>query len=391
MIRAILLDMDDTLLHYPQGTDAFVRRYLELAEAFFAQEVGEPNIGAVLRRAVRQTIASQDPTRRNDSFYQQAVSTHLHTAFERFHETAYPQLARMAQPIPHAAAMIADLRERGYEVVIATNPLFPQKPIEQRLEWAGIDPALPTRITHGGNSHFTKPSPHYYEEIMAELDYEPYEAIMVGDNWQNDILPAAQTGMATFWIHNPHSQPDTQYQADGAGSLHDFWNCVQSGWLESLPPKPLLPDHIPPRLTGGVAALWGKLETMPERFWAQRPDPAEWSPLEIVAHLAEYERDPQRPTLQKIANEDNPFLRTPPTPPQPGERPLDPTNGWSLARQFAAERAETLAFLATVSAWARPARHSIYGPTTLLEMANFAARHDKLHIKQLCQTIGKCE
>jgi hypothetical protein len=63
-----------------------------------------------------------------------------------------------------------------------------------------------------------------------------------------------------------------------------------------------------------------------------------------------------------------------------------------VALEFADERERTLAFLAALppQAWERPARHYIFGPTTLLEMANFVSQHDRMHIAQLCQTIGKC-
>jgi hypothetical protein len=61
-------------------------------------------------------------------------------------------------------------------------------------------------------------------------------------------------------------------------------------------------------------------------------------------------------------------------------------------QRFATEREQTIALLTglTDAQWGRPARHSVFGPTTLLEMAAFTARHDRLHINQLCQTLGKC-
>jgi len=64
-----------------------------------------------------------------------------------------------------------------------------------------------------------------------------------------------------------------------------------------------------------------------------------------------------------------------------------------LAEDFAAERRITVDFLSGLSPeqWLRPARHSIFGPTTLLEMADFTARHDRMHLKQICQTLRRCE
>jgi hypothetical protein len=111
----------------------------------------------------------------------------------------------------------------------------------------------------------------------------------------------------------------------------------------------------------------------------------------MVADRAESERDVQGPRLKQIADTDNPFLSQPKEPPRPAVR-LCPENPWQVAQVFADERQQTIAYLAALpdNAWNRPARHYIFGPTTLLEMANFTAQHDRLHIVQLCQTVEKC-
>jgi hypothetical protein len=111
-----------------------------------------------------------------------------------------------------------------------------------------------------------------------------------------------------------------------------------------------------------------------------------------VHHLRVSERDVQRPRLMRIAYENNPFLPPPPEPFRPNSVQLTETAD-AIAADFWRERAQTLAFLEQLppEAWSRPARHAIFGPTTLLEMAHFTARHDRLHLNQLCQTVGKCQ
>jgi hypothetical protein len=124
-----------------------------------------------------------------------------------------------------------------------------------------------------------------------------------------------------------------------------------------------------------------------------RPDPNEWSPLEIVCHLRDSERLIQRPRLQRIFTEDNPFISQPPAPPAAGEQDLSVEDGVAALHTFWIERCETIQFIKELSGsdWQRPARHSIFGPTSLLEMAHFTARHDRLHINQLCETVGRCK
>lgn len=404
MIKAVLLDLDDTLLHYPHGGTSVVGEYMALLRRFFHQETDFTDLSRNLAGIIRKINPNDDPTQSNYRRYWEALGPvlpqsvtpeTLENALNRFYVDYYPELNQFSEPIDIVPGLVEGLLERGYQVVIATNPLYPQYVIEMRTRWAGLDPAAFARVTYMENSHFAKPQPHYYEEIMAHIGYEPYEAIMVGDNWRNDIIPAAHVGMRTFWIENRFARPDQSVKPDGQGSLNDFaYQVFEENWLEQLPPLPVKPHHITPRLLANVAALFGMVDTVLPRHWHQRPDPREWTPLEIIAHLAESERTTQRPTLQRIAREDNPFISKPPEPPQVGQWPFGlAADGLSFALEFAKERAQTLDFLAALdpSDWFRPARHSIYGPTCLLEMALLTARHDQLHLQQFCQTLGKCE
>lgn len=249
--------------------------------------------------------------------------------------------------------------------------------------WGNLPLDLPyALITNLDELHFAKPQPHLYEEVLARIGYEPDQAIMVGDDFQNDIAPSQAIGMHAYWIN-------------GAQTLATFAAEVQNGLLERLARQPLESkrrDQVMPRLLGNTAALFGMVASAPPQVWHMRPDPEEWTPLEIVHHLRESERDVQRPRLRRIAEEDNPFLPAPPQPFRPNSVQLTET-AQEIAADFWRERAQTLAFLEQLPSetWSRPARHAIFGPTTLLEMAHFTARHDRLHLTQLCQTISKCQ
>jgi hypothetical protein len=181
-------------------------------------------------------------------------------------------------------------------------------------------------------------------------------------------------------------------QPDGSGTLADFARLVDEGWLSIPRARPRTVGQVTPRMLGNVAALYGLVDTTKDEYWTMRPDPNEWSPLELVCHLRDSERTIQRPRLERIAAGDNPFISEPTPGPRPGERDLSREDGHAALRAFWDERCQTLEFLTTLKPeqWQAPARHSVFGPTTLLEMAHFTARHDHLHINQLCQTLGRC-
>ncbi len=400
MIKAILLDLDDTLLGNP--TEAFVRNYLALLDAFLERHLGLVDAHTAILAATDAVIHSDDPRTSNLETFYAALLERLtvdratfQTAMDVFYREVYPDLAQTTQPHPGVHKLVEALLARGLQLVVATNPFFPRVAIEQRLAWAGVptDTVPFALVTTLENMHYTKPHPAYYEEALARIGVQADEAVMVGNHWQNDIMPAHRAGLHTFWVcMDGDTQATDMALADGHGSLADFACLVQDeGWLETLTPSPHRPAQIAPRLNGNLAALLGVVEEAPAHVWTMRPVPNEWTPMEVLCHLAESEREVQRPRLERIVREDNPFLSQPKQPPPPAAR-LCPEQAHEVALTFADERERTLAFLAALppQAWARAARHYIFGPTTLLEMANFVSQHDRMHITQLCQTIGKC-
>lgn len=402
MIKAILLDLDDTLLGNP--TEAFVKNYLGLLSRHLAARLGaRDGVVNALMAGVGAVVASDDPRTTNwDTFYAtftpllNADQAQFEAAVTEFYRDVYPHLRATTHQHPGARRLVDWLLARDYRVAVATNPFFPATAVEQRLAWAGVPVGeVPfALVTTLENMHYAKPHPAYYEEVLARVGVQADEAVMVGDDWENDIVPAHRAGINTFWIcdNSGISYPDDRVEPDGCGTLADFACRVQDeNWLDTLEPLPTTPGHIAPRLNGNLAALLGIVRETPAHIWHMRPEQAEWSPIEVLCHLVESEADVQRPRLETIAAQDNPFLSQPKAPPAPASR-MCPEDAWMVAMAFAKERDRTLDFLKTLTPgqWARPARHYIFGPTTLLETANFIAQHDRMHVTQLCQTIGKC-
>lgn len=300
-----------------------------------------------------------------------------------------------APAIPDAPALVQYLRDQHYAVAIVTNPIYSAEAIRQRLAWAGLSGSLSdyALVTHAGILRFSKPNPAFYVEVVARIGIEPDEAVMAGNSLKDDILPARQVGLHTYHIL-PEVSANSDTPADAAGTLDDFFSAVrEQNWFDMLLPRPLSPEMIEPEMRGNLAALFGTLDDAQPHFWQQHPDPNEWSPVQIICHLLESESSVHRARLQRILAEDNPFLVD--SSPLSGVREAADCDddGFSAARRFAAERQQTLDWLRQLqpSDWLRPARHSIFGLTTLLEMAHFTAQHDRLHINQLCQTLGRCE
>jgi FMN phosphatase YigB (HAD superfamily) len=228
--RAILFDLDDTLLINPMNV--FVPAYLRALTTFMAGRLDGELLTTSLLEAVRVMDRNTDWSRTNaEVFFASFLpplggdGTELRTLFDRFYAESYPDLQELTSPNPDAAAAVQWARGAGRQVVIATNPMFPETAILQRIEWAGFPDggAAFDHVTTIENSHATKAHPEYYSEIARRLGRDPAECVMVGDNWQWDVVHSVASGMSAYWIAAvDEPRPEAELPVLGQGSLGDF-------------------------------------------------------------------------------------------------------------------------------------------------------------------------
>ncbi len=241
MIRSLLLDLDDTLLG--NELDAFMSRYFRLISDYARPVFDETTFLPMLIQATQAMIGNTNSELTNDLVFWSAFEqltggkrAELEPFFRRFYETEFLDLEASTVLRPAAATLVRAAIEQGLSVVVATNPLFPRIAIEHRLEWAGLpvsdfDFAL---VTTYENMHAAKPQPAYYREILNVVGAEAGQALMVGDDWRNDIAPASEAGLHTYWIAPNDAIPADPSLISGHGSLDELADLVTSGRLEQL-------------------------------------------------------------------------------------------------------------------------------------------------------------
>jgi FMN phosphatase YigB (HAD superfamily) len=395
MIRAVLLDLDNTLLINPDA--AFASAFLQRIDSFFMEQTQYDGASRVIRQMMKAFAEPRAGTQSNWMLARDLFATALNTdstqierLFATFYASVYPKLENCTRLITGADDLVRRLRAMNLTVVIATNPIYPADAIRQRMAWASLpdDNDLYALITTAEVMHFAKPDAAYYAEIIARVGVEPEDVLMVGDSLRNDILPAQVIGLHTFHIDGDDTSP-----ADASGTLVEFIEQVShEGWLQArFTGRRHSPEMIVPQYRGNIGALYGLLEGVQPHMWHKRPSPDEWSILQLLCHLCNSEDTHQRPRLERILRENNPFIVAPQAPGP--DLSLCDEDGHAIAAAFVATRGKTIDLVASLTAddWQRPARHSIFGLTTLLEMAHFTAQHDRLHLTQLCQTIGRCQ
>lgn len=167
-------------------------------------------------------------TSRNDEVFYQAfgerVGTDLVTALKpKFDEYYLNEFAILKEHLDDNSEMIEAiqlLKEEGYQLVIATNPMFPPSAVEQRILFSGLNIADFIYYSDFEKHTRTKPTPEYYEEVCSINNLDPKHCLMVGNDMKEDVSAQA-VGMDTWLITDYLIKSDSDY-SDWQGTRKQF-------------------------------------------------------------------------------------------------------------------------------------------------------------------------
>lgn len=200
----ILFDLDGTLL--PMDQDLFTKTYFKELAIKLAPLGFDPQALAVNIWAGVAAMVKNDGSVTNEEAFWQAFS-HIYgetvcqyiPVFEEFYANEFQKAKKVCGFSPKSKELVEKLKEAGYQVVLATNPIFPAIATQSRIRWAGLEPEDFLWYTTYENSSFSKPNPKYYEEIMGKLGLDPRDCLMVGNDVTEDGAAKA-LGMDVFFL-----------------------------------------------------------------------------------------------------------------------------------------------------------------------------------------------
>lgn len=231
-MQTVLFDLDGTLL--PMNQDLFIELYFKSVFNYFSPYGFEPKILMnALNKGTYAMITNDGSCTNEDRFW--SIFNHelgeqpkyLKESFLHYYETAFIEAKSATVCHPLASQCIRLLKDKGYQVIIATNPVFPKIATYTRIGWAGICLDDVSYITTYETCSFCKPNLKYYEEITKKMMLNPEECLMVGNDVAEDMC-AAKLGMETFLItdclRNQTQQSITEYPH---GSMESFYEYIK--------------------------------------------------------------------------------------------------------------------------------------------------------------------
>lgn len=196
MIKCVFFDLDGTLLAMDQ--DAFTKKYFSLLAQTLAPYGYEPE--EFVRGIWQGTKAmiKNDGARTNEAVFWETFAQIFgekvysqQDIFDDFYRTAFKGAAACCQPQAGAKELVQRLKDKGYRLVISSNPVFPLVGMEERLAWAGLNKSDFEFISSYENMHFSKPNPAYFSEIASKISLSPQEIVVIGNDVDEDMSASA--------------------------------------------------------------------------------------------------------------------------------------------------------------------------------------------------------
>jgi membrane protein len=203
-IKAILFDIDGTLvdsndMHVLAWEEAFARMGEVFDRAAIHGQIG---------KGADMLIPTLLPDLDEESAKQLADSQG---------EIFKSKFLQEAKPFPQAHQLLAHVRAKGQDVVLATSSSQ-----EQLEHYLGLLDAhdLVTATTSSGDVENTKPAPDIFSTALGKLpDLQPQHVLVIGDT-PYDIQAASKCGIATVAVRSGGFADDVLREA-GAIAIYD--------------------------------------------------------------------------------------------------------------------------------------------------------------------------
>ncbi|SDY25670.1 HAD family hydrolase [Tindallia californiensis] len=232
-MKTILFDLDGTLL--PMNLEKFMKLYIDALTEKFKPYLEPSLFKKNLWTATRAMISNSGRTKSNEKVFMETFTKDLSIEsekawllFDHFYSNEFSLVKKSTWQNPNMIESVRLLKEKQYPLVIATNPLFPQNAVCERIRWAGLNPEDFLYMTTFEKMHAAKPNTEYYEEILDHLKLSSEEVLMVGNDALED-LAAAEVGISTYLLTDHLLNRDKQKNMpDLESNTDDFLEFVKT-------------------------------------------------------------------------------------------------------------------------------------------------------------------
>lgn len=225
-MNTILFDLDGTLLN--MNTEYFIDKYYKLLARDFAYLGDSEKFIKAFNVGYFDMVKNQTDKSNLEVFEESFKNTYpeynldFYNRIVKFYETSFNEIAEGFCDGGLAQELVKILKDKGYKLVIATNPVFPRNATLSRLSWIGVDHEDFEMITTFEDFSRCKPSKEYYQDILDKLNLTSENCLMVGNDVKEDLAIRA-LGVKTYLVtDNILNRENIEFTKDYQGSFEEL-------------------------------------------------------------------------------------------------------------------------------------------------------------------------
>lgn len=232
MINTVLFDLDGTLL--PIEMEDFEQVYYTSITNKLSDIISPEKLLHMMGESLKVMVANTERITNEDVFINELkkyISESELKEFQdritHFYENEFDDLKQVIKPNKNIQLAVKLLKEKGYDCIVATNPMFPKLAITKRIEWAGFNRDDFSYVTSFEKNHYCKPQIEYYEEVLAVNNKQAKNCLMVGNDELEDLI-ASTLGISTYFITDHALYRENGLEADYQGDYVSFLRYVEA-------------------------------------------------------------------------------------------------------------------------------------------------------------------
>lgn len=232
MIKNILFDLDGTLINTLQ--DELNKKYFEAVyKKLVDNDCDAAFLSKIIVDGIKAMIFNNGTLTNEEAFWKHFEDNsnmkreEIKDVFDSFYLNEYDNLCDCVEVIEGMNENIQLLKNKGYNLILSTNPLFPKMAIEKRASWGGIDCKSFSYITSYENSSYSKPNINYYKEIINKNNLNIKETMMFGNDLIEDLI-IEELNIPCFIITNNMVNVNNVKKCTKKGDYNEFFSFINN-------------------------------------------------------------------------------------------------------------------------------------------------------------------
>ncbi len=215
MLKAILFDLDGTLL--PMNEEEFTKGYFGLlCKRLIPFGYDKDTLINTVWAGTKKMIKNSGEKTNEQVFWEEFANVYGEEKlkdkekFDDFYLTDFKKTKAFCSKNEYAKKIVDYARSKGLKLILSSNPVFPRDGMVTRLNFVGLSECDFDYITSYENSHYSKPNPKYFAEILEKNSLRANEVILFGNSEKEDVLPASEIGIKGYLVGNVLLQGDAK-------------------------------------------------------------------------------------------------------------------------------------------------------------------------------------